>query len=180
MKRFLFAFALIASLAGCGSDVKLTDVPVEDRSGASGGLGAGAGGTGSGAAQSTVTPVDLAGPADLAEGPAGVGKIVYFDYDSYAIKPDYQSVVEGNARFLKDHSGRRAALEGHTDQRGGSEYNLALGQRRAEAVKRALVLLGVGDNQLEAVSFGKEKPANQGLDEAAMAQNRRVEISYRR
>lgn len=180
MKRFLLAFALTALLAGCGSDVKLQDVPVEDRSGANSGAQAGTGGDSSATGQSTVTPVDLAGPSDQADGPAGVGKLIYFDYDSYAIKAEFQSLVEGNASFLKTNPGRRAALEGHTDQRGGREYNLALGQRRAEAVKRALVLLGVGDNQLEAVSFGKEKPANPGGDESAMAENRRVEISYRR
>jgi peptidoglycan-associated lipoprotein len=72
------------------------------------------------------------------------------------------------------------ALEGHTDERGGREYNLALGQRRAEAVRRALALLGVADSQMEAVSFGKEKPAVPGSDEAAWAKNRRVEIVYRR
>lgn len=180
MKKFLLAFALIATLAGCGSDVKLNDVPVEDRSNAGMTNGSGAGGAGSGTAQSSVAPVDLAGPADTAEGPAGVAKIVYFDYDSYVIKSEFQSLIDGNASFLKTHPDRHAMLEGHTDQRGGREYNLALGQRRAEAVKRALVLLGVADNQLEAVSFGKEKPAVEGSDEASMAQNRRVEIGYRR
>lgn len=181
MKRLLWAVALIASLAGCGSDVKLNDVPVVDRSaGGPGNTRNGGGGVGSDNAQSTVTPVDLAGPSDTAQGPAGVARIVYFDYDSYAIKPDFQSLIEGNARFLKANPSRSAALEGHTDQRGGREYNLALGQRRAEAVKRALVLLGVNDAQLEAVSFGKEKPADPGTSEDAMAQNRRVEIGYRR
>ena len=97
-------------------------------------------------------------------GPNGSGKTTLFN------------VVSG---FLKANSGRRVALEGHTDERGGREYNLALGQRRAEAVRRALALLGVGDNQMEAVSFGKEKPAMPGSDEQAWAQNRRVEIVYR-
>ncbi len=179
-KRYVLALTLFAALAGCGSDVKLNDVPVEDRSGGSlGANGRGANGTGSG--QSTVTPVDLARPSDSEEGPpSSVGRLVYFDYDSYVIKPDFQSLIQDNARFLRAGSNRQAMLQGHTDQRGGSEYNLALGQRRAEAVKRALVLLGVADNQLEAVSFGKEKPADPGTDEQAMAQNRRVEISYRR
>lgn len=184
MKRWSLVLALLvslASLAGCGSDVKLNDTPVVDRStGGTGGAGAGSGGLGSGAGQSTVTPIDLAGPSDLAQGPSGVARIVYFDFDSYAIKSEFQSLIEGNARFLKANPSRSAAIEGHTDQRGGSEYNLALGQRRAEAVKRALVLLGVNDAQLEAVSFGKEKPADPGMSEEAMAQNRRVEISYRR
>ena len=179
-KRFVLALSLIAALAGCGSDVKLNDVPVEDRSNSSlGGDARGANGNGTG--QSTVTPVDLARPSDREEGPPeSVGRLVHFDYDSYVIKPEFQSVIQDNARYLRAAPDRQARLEGHTDQRGGSEYNLALGQRRAEAVKRALVLLGVADNQLEAVSFGKEKPLDPGNDEQAMAQNRRVEINYRR
>jgi peptidoglycan-associated lipoprotein len=112
-------------------------------------------------------------------GPVNVARIVYFDYDSYVIKPEFQSLIEAHARFLKANNGRRVAIEGHTDERGGREYNLALGQRRSEAVRRALVLLGVPDGQLEAVSFGKEKPANPGSDEAAWAQNRRAELVYR-
>jgi peptidoglycan-associated lipoprotein len=104
---------------------------------------------------------------------------VYFDFDSYVVKPEYQPVVENHAKFLKADAKRKAMLEGHTDERGGREYNLALGQRRAEAVARALVLLGVSGGQMEAVSFGKEKPAVQGSDEASMAKNRRVEVKYR-
>ena len=84
-----------------------------------------------------------------------------------------------HARFLKANPQRRVSIEGHTDDRGGREYNLALGQKRSEAVRRALGLLGVGDDQVEAVSFGKEKPAVTGSDEAAWAQNRRAEIAYR-
>jgi peptidoglycan-associated lipoprotein len=104
---------------------------------------------------------------------------VYFDYDSYVIKPEFQSLIEAHARFLKANSGRRVNIEGHTDERGGREYNLALGQRRSEAVRRALGLLGVPDTQVEAVSFGKEKPAVPGSDEAAWAKNRRAELVYR-
>jgi peptidoglycan-associated lipoprotein len=104
---------------------------------------------------------------------------VYFDYDSYVIKPQFQSLIEGHARFLKSNNGRKISVEGHTDERGGREYNLALGQRRSEAVRRALGLLGVTDTQVEAVSFGKEKPAATGSDEAAWSQNRRAEIVYR-
>ena len=92
------------------------------------------------------------------------------------------SQIEGHrrlARFLKQNGNRHVVIEGHTDERGGREYNLALGQRRAEAVRRALELLGVRDTQLEAVSFGKEKPAVPGNDESAWSQNRRAEIAYR-
>jgi peptidoglycan-associated lipoprotein len=106
-------------------------------------------------------------------------RLVYFDYDSFVIKAESQSLVESNARLIKADKNRKVVIEGHTDERGGREYNLALGQKRAEAVRRALVLLGVADSQLEAVSFGKEKPMVAGADEASLAKNRRAEISYR-
>ena len=175
MKKFLLLLGFVAALlSGCASGVKLDDVPVEDRSGS----GAGYAGA-SGAAGSNIDGRNLVGVNGLKPGPAGVETLIYFDYDSYAIKPEFQSLIEAHARFLRDDKNRRANLEGHTDERGGSEYNLALGQKRAEAVRRALTLLGVPDSQLEAVSFGKEKPAVQGSNEAAYAKNRRVEITYR-
>jgi peptidoglycan-associated lipoprotein len=181
IKRLLMALAMTAALAGCGSNVKLDDVPVETRSGTTVAPGAGTGtgaGTGS-SSQSGVTPVTIDPNAPSAPGPAGVARIVYFDYDSYVIKSEFQGLIESHARFLKANSGRRIAVEGHTDERGGREYNLALGQRRSEAVRRALGLLGVNDSQVEAVSFGKEKPAEAGSDEASWAKNRRAEIAYR-
>ena len=104
-------------------------------------------------------------------------KVIYFDYDSSAIKPEFQAVVESHARLLRAEKSRRVALEGHTDARGGREYNLAIGQKRADAVRCAMSLLGVPDSQMEAVSFGMEKPAAQGSDEASLAKNRRVEIN---
>ena len=177
-KRMLTACAVAAVLAGCASGVKLDDVPVEDRSGTSVQAQDPNAGT-RGATQTTVTPVDaVARPGDTM-GPPNVARIVYFDYDSYAIKPEFQSLIESHARFLKANGARHVTVEGHTDERGGREYNLALGQRRAEAVRRSLGLLGINDNQIEAVSFGKEKPAAAGSDEAAWSQNRRAEIAYR-
>jgi peptidoglycan-associated lipoprotein len=113
------------------------------------------------------------------QGPANVARIIYFDYDSYVIKPDFQQLIEAHARFLKSNGKRHIVIEGHTDERGGREYNLALGQRRSEAVRRSLGLLGVPDSQIEAVSFGKEKPTAPGSDEASWAKNRRAEIVYR-
>ena len=176
LRGLSLALALTLALVGCSS-VKLDDVPVEDKSASS---TAAQPGTGGGAAvESRVAPVAADSASLTAAGPANVARLIYFDYDSYSIKPEFQALVEAHARFLKANSGRRVALEGHTDERGGREYNLALGQRRAEAVRRALALLGVGDNQMEAVSFGKEKPAMPGSDEQAWAQNRRVEIVYR-
>jgi peptidoglycan-associated lipoprotein len=170
IKRIFLGLALVAAIAGCSS-VPLDNVPVEDKS---------AKNVVPGGAQSDVKPVDATGADATADGPRNVARLIYFDYDSYAVKPEFQSLLQAHAQFLKANGARHVALEGHTDERGGREYNLALGQRRAEAVRRALGLLGVSDNQMEAVSFGKEKPAVPGSDEAAWAKNRRVEIVYRR
>jgi peptidoglycan-associated lipoprotein len=174
-KRVFLAVALAAALAGCASGVKLDNVPVEDRTGTSVTT---PGATGPGG-ESQVQPVQADEAALDKAGPQGVARIVYFDYDSNAIRPEFQPLIEANARFLTQHRNSHVVVEGHTDERGGSEYNLALGQRRAEAVRQALQLLGVRDSQVEAVSFGKEKPAVDGHDEAAWAKNRRAEIAYR-
>ena len=181
IKRISLSLVILALVAGCSSGVKLNDVPVEDK-GASSTLGAGAGSGSAGAdgtAKSGVTPVDIGSSGANAAGPQNVARVIYFDFDSYVIRSDFQSAIDAHARFLKANPGRKVVIEGHTDDRGGREYNLALGQRRAEAVSRSLGLLGVTSSQVEAVSFGKEKPAVQGSDENAMAQNRRAEIAYR-
>ena len=179
MKRYLMVAALAAVLAGCGSNVKL-DPPIQGSGAdATATQGAGAGAAGAGAGQSTVTQVQ-AGPAGAdAAGPAGVGRVIYFDFDSFTVKPEYQGLVDQHARFLQGNRGRSVAVEGHTDERGSREYNLALGQKRAEAVRRALTLVGATDAQIEAVSLGEEKPAAMGASEDAYSQNRRVEIRYR-
>ncbi|WP_198969016.1 peptidoglycan-associated lipoprotein Pal [Xylophilus sp. ASV27] len=177
-KQLTLALAITALLAGCSSPVKLDEAPVEDRS--AGAIGTGPGGAGSNPTnQGGVAKVDLDAASANASGPVGVARIIYFDYDSYIVKPEFQSLIEAHSRFLRANPARKVVIEGHTDARGGSEYNLALGQKRAEAVRRAFALLGVGDSQVEAVSFGKEKPAVPGNTEDAYAQNRRAEISYR-
>ena len=106
-------------------------------------------------------------------------RIVYFDFDSFVIRAEARPIIEAHGRRLRADAKLRVALEGHTDDRGGREYNLGLGQKRADAVRKALSLAGVADSQMEAVSFGKEKPAVPGNTEAAMQENRRVEINYR-
>ncbi len=106
-------------------------------------------------------------------------RIVYFDFDSFVIRAEARPIIEAHGRRLRADDKLRVALEGHTDDRGGREYNLGLGQKRADAVRKALSLMGVADSQMEAVSFGKEKPAVPGTSEAAMQENRRVEINYR-
>lgn len=177
MRRFVMVLVASVLVVGCGSSVKLDDVPVEDKSGVAVNS-AGSASAGSGVAQGGVMPVELDGASAKALAPNSP-KTVYFDYDSFVIKPEFQAVIEVHARFIKADRARRVAVEGHTDMSGGREYNLALGQRRAEAVRRALSLLGVSENQIEAVSFGKEKPAALGADEKSMSLNRRAEISYR-
>ena len=179
MKRFFSSIisylVLVTALAACGSNVKLQDVPVEDRSASSSQADADA----AAAAARGVAPVQIGASDASAAGPANTVKIIYFDFDSFVVKPEFQSVVEAHARYLTANKSRRMAIEGHTDESGGREYNLALGQKRAEAVRRALGLLGVTDSQVEAVSFGKEKPAVAGFDQESMARNRRAELSYR-
>ena len=120
--------------------------------------------------------MDLGAGAAL---PAGVGRVVYFDFDSFVVRDEFRSVVESHAKFLGANRAKRILVEGHTDERGGREYNLALGQKRAEAVQKSLQLLGVTENQVEAVSFGEERPAATGSDEAAWAKNRRAELKDR-
>ncbi len=173
-KKIWMALFFSALLAGCASGVKLDDVPVEDKSATSSGVNVQ--GVGSGA-QSGVSSV-VAEKSSNGIGPVGVEHVVFFDYDSFVVRADARPVIENHARFLQANKQRKANLEGHTDERGGREYNLALGQKRAEAVRQALTLLGVSDSQLEAVSYGKEKPAATGSSEADLAKNRRVEIRY--
>lgn len=176
MRSLVYSLVASAFLAGCGSTVPLTDVPVSDATAnpVSGALGTD--GT-SGVKNGGLTPGDLGQYGSQAALPLAK-RIVYFDYDSFVIKPDYQDLVSENARTILGQANRKVAIEGHTDETGGREYNLALGQKRAEAVAGALAILGVPRSQLEAVSFGKEKPAVVGDDEAAYSKNRRAEIRY--
>ena len=181
MKRFLYSvissFFLAGALVACGSNVKLQDVPVEDKSASSAQADADA--AAAAAAARGVAPVQIGASDAFAAGPANTAKVIYFDFDSFVVKSEFQTVIEAHSRYLAANKGRKMAIEGHTDESGGREYNLALGQKRAEAVRRALGLLGVTDSQVEAVSFGKEKPAAAGFDDASMAKNRRAEINYR-
>lgn len=174
------ALAALA-LVGCASKVPLeAKPPVESRApttATSTAPAAGNAGGTSGAPQSQVATVDLA--RTTAEEAARAGRVVLFDFDSFIVKDEFRSVIEAHAKALVANRQRRISIEGHTDERGGREYNLALGQKRAEAVARALVLLGAQENQIESVSFGKERPAVEGSTEAAWSQNRRAELNVR-
>ncbi|MCF8208178.1 MAG: peptidoglycan-associated lipoprotein Pal [Rhodoferax sp.] len=180
MKKLLMSVSLTLLLAACGSSVKLDTPPVEDKVASpvtpvAPSVPAPTAGSGG---QKSVASVDL-GSASQSSAMQSANRLVYFDYDSFAIRPEFQSVIESHARFIKADKSKKMAIEGHTDERGGREYNLALGQKRAEAVRRALTLQGADQSQLEAVSFGKEKPAMAGSNEAAWEKNRRAEMVYR-
>lgn len=195
-KRILFTLTVLGAglgvLAGCSSTKLDPEVPVETRAPASApstantgaasssttpAAQAGTGAASSGTAQSAVTPVDLTKTANVAL--SSLPRVVYFDFDSYVVKEEFRGTVESYAKVLAADRNKRLAIEGHTDERGGREYNLALGQKRAEAVAKSLALLGAKENQIDAVSFGKERPAVQGNDESAWAKNRRAELNSR-
>ncbi len=179
--RTLLALAVALAIAGCASKVDLNEAPVESRSGnpatASGTAGSGTTAGANPSATSGVARVDAASAAAAVA--AAAGRTIYFDYDSFVLKDQFKPVVDAHAKTLTTNRNKKLVVEGHTDERGGREYNLALGQKRAETVLRALMLLGARDDQLEAVSFGNEKPAVTGSDEAAWAKNRRAELRDR-
>jgi peptidoglycan-associated lipoprotein len=126
----------------------------------------------------TRTVETVVAPDELNTNPALANRSVYFDFDSYLVKDEFKPVVEAHGKYLDSKKDRKVVIQGNTDERGGSEYNLALGQKRAEAVRKSLSVLGVPDGQMEAVSFGKEKPKATDHDEASWAQNRRADIAY--
>lgn len=191
MKRWQAAglgLILAVVLAGCGSTVKLDETPVESRTptptAAATAQGAASGAAGAATRpQSEVATVDLnrSGAAGAAAGRSAgdLPRVIYFDFDSFVIRDPYRGVIDAWAKALTADRSRRIVIEGHTDERGGREYNLALGQKRAEAVAKSLELLGVADKQLEAVSYGKERPVDDGHDEAAWAKNRRADLKDR-
>ena len=173
MKNIALVIAVAAALAGCSSTDTKTDTPVADRSSVQQPQGtAGSGTMTRPSGQGAVTGNPLA-TGQLAQ------RSVYFDYDSNAVKDEYRGLVQAHSRYMSDKRDSKVRIEGNCDERGSREYNLALGQRRAEAVRNALKLLGVQDSQMEPVSFGKEKPVDPASNEEAWAKNRRAEIVYR-
>ena len=174
--------AIVALLTGCGSSVKLDEgagAPIESRGAATGDAAAGAATPGAVTSTQQVTPVTV-GTNDPLNDPSSplAKRSIYFDFDSFVIRDDFRGTVEAHARYLGADKNRRVLIQGNTDERGSREYNLALGQKRSEAVRKALVALGVADGQVEAVSFGEEKPRATGADEASWAENRRADMVY--
>ena len=175
MRKWIIAVAFIAALAGCKSTDTQQAAPVEDRTATETTQGTstqGAGGTGvTGTAGAVLPHKD---PSNI----LSQKRSIYFDYDQFVIKDEYRALIEAHAKYLQANKGARATLQGNTDERGTREYNIALGQKRADAVKKLMVLLGASEVQIETVSFGKEKPRREGHDEASWAENRRVDIVH--
>lgn len=172
----------LAGIAGCTSvELDKNAAKIEKRDGAGAGGDSATRGTGAQSGGiSEVAPVVVEQKDPLTDPDSPLAqRSVYFQYDSFVVQPEFQSVVENHARYLTENKNRRVVIEGNTDERGGREYNLALGQKRADAVRRALATLGVEDAQMESISFGEEKPRALGSDEASMAENRRADLNYR-
>ena len=162
--------ATAALLSACSTPVKLAETPVVER-----------------APEKVAAPVDTrqvqpvtTASVDPLDDPKGVlaNRSIYFDFDKYVVRESETPVVQNHAAYLVKTPSRKILIQGNTDERGGAEYNLALGQKRAEAVRKSMAALGVPEGQMEAVSLGKEKPKAQGSNEAAWAENRRADIVY--
>jgi peptidoglycan-associated lipoprotein len=175
MKNIALYLAIAALAAGCASKETKTDAPVTDRSSgvAQPSASASPGSTTRPAQQPTIAGNPLRDPSNILS-----KRSVFFDYDSNAVKDEYRGLVQAHSRYMGDKRDSKIRIEGNCDERGSREYNLALGQRRAESVKKMMTVLGVQDGRIETVSFGEEKPTAQGHDESAWSQNRRADIKY--
>ncbi|MBL0123336.1 MAG: peptidoglycan-associated lipoprotein Pal [Betaproteobacteria bacterium] len=172
MKRLLIGLSLALLLAACASKDPVKETKIEDRT------------PPKTTASTTPPPSTQATQGQQAVNPLKdpnnplSKRVIYFEYDKDVVKPEYTSLVQAHASYLGQNRNRKVRLEGHADERGSREYNMALGQRRADAVRKATAVLGVGGERIETISFGEDKPKSSGHDEAAWAQNRRVEILY--
>ena len=184
MRKWIIGAFFVALVAGCSSTGTQDAAPVEERApdvaaqpvtpGAttSGATTGGVSGTPSGGAAAAMPTAHKDPRSPLAK------RSVYFDYDQFVIKDEYRALVEAHAKYLQANRALRITVQGNTDERGTREYNIALGQKRADAVKKAMMVLGATESQIETVSFGKEKPRKDGHDESSWAENRRGDIVY--
>lgn len=174
MNKLLLPALLAALLAGCGTTPTSDSAaaPVESR---------GTPSAGPGVATVTAPTIDGSGlPKELTDPQSVLSKrSVYFDLDKYEVKGEYKDLVAAHAKFLTNNRQFKMLIQGNTDERGSHEYNLSLGQKRADAVKKSLLLLGAKEDQVESVSLGEEKPKAEGHDEAAWSKNRRADMLYK-
>ena len=168
MKQLVIPALLALLIAGCSStpDADQANAPVEDGRGKVATVEAGN-------VNGSKLPRELTDPKSILS-----RRSIFFDYDRFDVKDEYRELVTAHARFLSNNRQFKMLIQGNTDERGRREYNLALGQKRADAVKRMLVMLGVREDQVESVSLGEEKPRSEGHDEAAWAENRRSDMLY--
>jgi peptidoglycan-associated lipoprotein len=168
-KTIAFIASAAALLSACSS-TKLNDTPVVEKTPVA---------QAPADTSRDIRPVET-GSVDPLNDPKGVlaNRSVYFDYDSYVVRADGKPVVENHSAYLSKNKQRKVLIQGNTDERGGTEYNLALGQKRAEAVRKSMAALGVAEGQMEAVSLGEEKPKATGSNDSAWAENRRADIVY--
>ncbi|QJR14472.1 peptidoglycan-associated lipoprotein Pal [Usitatibacter palustris] len=174
MMKIALSIALAGLLTACASKDTKTDTPVADRSTA---------------VAPTTTP-NTSGTTTPATNPNIAGnplrdpsnilskRSVFFEFDSNAVKDEYRGMVQAHSKYMADKRDSKIRIEGNCDERGSREYNIALGQRRAESVKKVMTVLGVGEARIETVSYGEEKPMSPGHDEPAWSQNRRADIKY--
>ena len=184
--KIMLAVSAAAALAGCSSTPE-TVAPIETRTGTgstttvtpdSGTSTSGVGNTPG--ASATAMPAGTSASNNPLKDPRSPlsRREIFYDYDSFTVKDEYKPLLEAHAAYLKQNRNARIKVEGNTDERGSREYNLALGQKRSESVKRVLTLLGVADSQIDTVSFGEEKPRNPASTEAAYFENRRCDLAY--
>lgn len=183
MNKIVWPALLALTLSACGTTGS-TPATVESRTGDGATSGSATSGTettgvaGTGVAGSAMDGSQAAG--DPRKDPASPlsKRSVHFDFDSFVVKDEYRPMLEAHAGYLMSKRDARVILQGNADERGSREYNLALGQKRAEAVRKALAVLGVSEAQMEAISFGEEKPRNEADTEEAYAENRRADVVY--
>ena len=182
MSVSLAILAVVGGLSGCAS----TPESEQGRTGATPPMSAGqqstttgVGGSGAGTGRAMGGTTEIAKGTETGGDRPDLKRSVYYEFDQYDVKPEYRALVETHARWLRANPKGRLTIEGNTDERGSREYNVALGQRRAESVTTVMLLMGVKPEQIEAVSFGKEKPRAGGHDEAAWAENRRSDFAGR-
>ena len=170
MKQLAIPALVALLIAGCSSTPSGPEqgaAPVETRGGSSVAT------VNAGNIDSAKLPRELTDPKSILS-----KRSIYFDYDSYEVKGEYKDLVAAHAKFLSNNRQFKMLIQGNTDERGSREYNLALGQKRSDAVKKMLTVLGAREDQVESVSLGEEKPKNEGHDEAAWTENRRGDMLY--
>ena len=170
MKKLILPALLAVLLAACSSTPDAPEqsgAPVEGRDGNAGKVAT----VTAGGMDSRTLPRELTDPKSILS-----KRSIYFDYDKFEVRAEYKDLVAAHAKFLANNRQFKMLIQGNTDERGSREYNLALGQKRADAIKKMLVLLGAREEQVESVSLGEEKPKNEGQNEAAWAENRRGDM----